>query len=175
MWNGFATPVRSEPSFPVKSDGSPHRDGAGCELAEEVLCSSGRLRLKVNGSSMLPAIWPGDIITIVRDGLNEASIGDVVLFGREGRLVAHRIIRRTSTEAGPQWTTRGDSLARADWPVLSTNELLGRVTAIARGSRQLAPRQAARGRLIARVCAHSDLATRIFLKAHKTWLEIGKS
>jgi len=35
-----------------------------CELAGEVLRSSGRLRLKVSGSSMLPVIRPGDTLEL---------------------------------------------------------------------------------------------------------------
>jgi len=64
----------------------------GCELATQVLQSSGELRLRVTGTSMLPAIWPGDILLISSRNIAEARPGDVVLFGREGRLVAHRVV-----------------------------------------------------------------------------------
>jgi len=67
-------------------------DKVGCELAAEVLRSYGRLRLRANGASMLPAVWPGDILHVRRQGVAEALPGDIVLFGREGRLVAHRVV-----------------------------------------------------------------------------------
>jgi signal peptidase len=45
-------------------------------LAAEVLRSSGELRLRVTGTSMLPAIWPGEVLLIRRDGAAQAGPGD---------------------------------------------------------------------------------------------------
>ena len=75
-------------------------DKVGCELAAEVLRSSGKLRLRANGASMLPAVWPGDILHVRRQGVAEALPGDIVLFGREGRLVAHRVVEVRSQDSG---------------------------------------------------------------------------
>jgi hypothetical protein len=38
------------------------RETLGCELAAEVIRSFGRVRLRATGTSMLPAIWPGDVL-----------------------------------------------------------------------------------------------------------------
>ena len=46
-----------------------------CELAAEVLRSSGELRLRVTGSSMLPAVWPGDELTIRRQPFDAGRPG----------------------------------------------------------------------------------------------------
>ena len=45
------------------------RPALGCELVAEVVRSFGEVRLKVTGGSMLPAIWPGDVITVRRRDL----------------------------------------------------------------------------------------------------------
>ncbi len=63
-----------------------------CELAGDVLRSSGTLRLQVSGWSMLPAIRPGDVLVIHRAGSEDVSKGDIVLFSRDRRLFAHRVV-----------------------------------------------------------------------------------
>src|SRR5208282_774814 len=68
------------------------RETLGCELAAEVLRSFGRLRLRVVGASMLPAVWPGDLLSVRSDDAAEAHPGDIVVFKREGRLVTHRVV-----------------------------------------------------------------------------------
>ena len=78
----------------VTACGSTARETLGCELAAEVLRSWGRLRLRATGASMLPAVWPGDVLSVRSQGVVEALPGDIVLFGREGRLVAHRVVER---------------------------------------------------------------------------------
>ena len=93
------------------------RDTLGCELAAEVLRSFGKLRLRANGSSMLPAVWPGDILFVQGKDAAAALPGDIVLFGRAGRLVAHRVVERTICQDEMQWVTRGDSLGSNDPPV----------------------------------------------------------
>ena len=37
-----------------------------CDLAADVIRRFGTLRLRVNGFSMLPSIWPGDIACVSR-------------------------------------------------------------------------------------------------------------
>jgi hypothetical protein len=119
---------------------------------------------------MLPAIWPGDVVTIVRDGVEGATKDDVVLYGRAGGLVAHRVVSRADSEGGPRLKTRGDSLAKNDSPDMGIADLLGLVVAIERGSLQISPRQTPGGKAIAWICARSDFAMRVTLKARKTWL-----
>ena len=103
-----------------------------CQLAEEVLCLAGELRLRVTGTSMLPSVWPGDILHIRRQDAAESLPGHIVLVRRQGRLCAHRVVKKISKEGQPYWITRGDSLPDDDPPV-SGQELLGRVTCILRG------------------------------------------
>lgn len=42
------------------------RDVERCALATESLLASGRLRMQVHGASMLPTLWPGDLVEIRR-------------------------------------------------------------------------------------------------------------
>jgi len=34
------------------------------DLAADVICGFGTLRLRVKGFSMLPTIWPGDVVSV---------------------------------------------------------------------------------------------------------------
>jgi len=154
--------ARDNPLEPSPQPPTPSRETLGCELAAEVLRSSGRLRLRATGASMLPAIWPSDILSVRSHDALEALPGDIVLFGRQGRLVAHRVLQRTASQDGILWVTRGDSAGGNDAPV-SSHELLGRVTAIERGSRRLTPHQSVASRLISWILRRSDFATRVLL------------
>ena len=147
------------PSLPLPS----LRDAVGCALAAEVLRSFGSLRFRAQGASMMPAVWPGDILSVRRHDAAEAKPGDIVLFGRNGRLVAHRVVERTREQDRIQWVTRGDRLDYNDAPV-SSHELLGRVVAVERGSRRLVPSQSLATRLAAWILRQSELVTRVVLR-----------
>ena len=142
---------------------STARETLGCELAAEVLRSSGRLRLRATGASMLPAVWPGDVLSVCSRSATQALPGDIILFARQGRLFAHRVVERTLCQDRIQWVTRGDTVEGNDAPV-SSHQLLGRVTAIERGSRQLTPHQSLASHLASWILSRSDLATRLLLR-----------
>lgn len=108
-----------------------------CELACEVLRSSGNLRLCVTGWSMLPTIWPGDTLIVERASPDQIHVGEVVLIGRDGRLCAHRVVSKPDDSRYTRWITRGDAMSAPDRPVLQ-NELLGRVAYLIRAGRLIA-------------------------------------
>jgi len=97
-----------------------------CEMAAQVLRTFGALRLEVTGLSMLPSVWPGDLLFIERRDMREIAAGEIVLFAREGKLVAHRVLRKTIVGDEAHAITRGDGLLSVDNPV-SPAELLGSV------------------------------------------------
>jgi Peptidase S24-like len=105
-------------------------------LAEEVLKSYGRLRIMARGSSMIPTIFPGDILFVERDPLARLRPGHVVLASRGGRFFAHRVARLTALGGAPRVITRGDALREND-PAFLHEEILGRVTCVVRGQRQI--------------------------------------
>lgn len=141
------------------------------DLALEVLGSFGEARLPVTGASMLPTLWPGDVLTIRTQHIEDMLPGDVVLAHRAGRFVAHRVIHKLRSGAEVLLLTRGDRLDRADPPV-AARDLLGRVTAIERGGRRLHPRilhprLTLPRRLAGWVLRRSDFATRALLYLRK--------
>jgi signal peptidase I len=145
-----------------------------CGLAGEVVRTFGKVRLRVFGTSMVPSILPGDLISVQRAGLSEISSGEIVLYAREGRLFAHRVVGRVGSHDDPRLITRGDRLSQNDFPV-STSEFLGRVTSIqcgdGRGHRQVRPPAPlnTREHLIVRVLQTSDRATYLYLRLARHW------
>jgi Peptidase S24-like len=112
------------------------RERAKCEIAEEVLRSFGELRFVARGLSMLPAIFPEDVLTVRRESIEDACEGDVVLAGREGRLFAHRVVACVQRHGSGTLITRGDALETTDLPV-TENEWLGRVTEVTRRGKRV--------------------------------------
>lgn len=143
------------------------RESLKCALAADVLRSFGELRLEVHGSSMLPSIRPGDILTVRQQEISDVRCGEVVLFAREGRLYAHRVVKKLEDRGGALLISRGDALLNEDLPV-TAGELLGRVTFILRGRSRIHSQgwPTARGRLLAWLVGHSDSFARLFLLIH---------
>src|SRR5271169_960249 len=113
-----------------------HRSALGCELVAEVTRSFGEVRLRVTGASMMPAIWPGDVITVRRREITGLQPGQVVLYRRNEKLMAHRIV----SIQGNILTTRGDSLLRDD-PAITGSDIIGEVVSKGRHGRLLRPGQ----------------------------------
>lgn len=139
------------------------------QLFVELLRKFGQAQTVVTGSSMLSSIWPGDILE-VRDcgaergsGADSIRTGDIVLFSREGRTVAHRVVQLMDEPGRTLLVTRGDRLLKPDPPV-SPEELLGRVITIVRGGRRIAPRLTRWGKVVSWVFSHSELCTRVALR-----------
>jgi signal peptidase I len=132
-----------------------------CDLAGEVLRSFGSLRLQVRGWSMLPAIWPGDILELERAKAADLSKGEIVLFSRDRRLFAHRVVK----SSGGAVFTCGDTLPYAD-PVVPEGQLLGRVAAVVRDGKCFQPgkRLSPSQRVFAGLVRSSDFATRVIVR-----------
>jgi len=131
-----------------------------CSLASEVLRRFGELRLQVTGASMLPSLWPGDLLSIRSARLPEVSRGDLVLFFRDNRFFVHRVLEVFTHRL----LTRGDGLATPDPPV-GRDELLGRVVCITRDgvTRPPSPLGAA-GRLLAFGVGRSTTFCKVLLR-----------
>jgi signal peptidase len=136
-----------------------HLDAACCDLVADVVRSKGIASLGVTGSSMLPAIRPGDVLTIKRHKQEELQPGEVVLFRRNGRLTAHRIL--SSSIDG--LLTQGDSLPAMDQPV-PAGEVVGLVVKIERNGRTLSPRRSFGQTCAAAMMRRSEWCKRIYLR-----------
>jgi signal peptidase len=117
---------------------SKTREDSKLDLAAEILRRRGSIRLKVWGTSMLPSLWPGDLLTIQGLAYDQAVPGDIVLVLRNNRFFVHRLIERRRDQDCLSWITKGDAMQDCD-PPAAASELLGRVAGIRRGNRSFVP------------------------------------
>lgn len=126
------------------------REDSKLGLVAEMLRCHGRVQLKAWGTSMLPSVWAGDLLTIESARYDEVVPGDIVLVLRDKRFFIHRLVEGGRGQNCVSLITRGDALPHND-PPAAASELLGRVVRIRRANRDFAPR-----RRVSRV--HSCLA-----------------
>jgi len=104
-------------------------------LCRSALAAGGRLALHVRGTSMLPALWPGETVWVEQANVDELRNGDVIVFVRDRQLVVHRVVATAETTAettaGSTLITRGDAQPQDDVPVLPS-AVLGVVRSVCR-------------------------------------------
>ena len=111
---------------------------ARLDLAAEVLHRFGEVRFVANGSSMIPSIYPGDLLTVRSESVN-ARAGEIVLFLLGGRFCVHRVMRKWPERNRIAFATRGDALTQED-PSVDGSQLLGRVK-VSFSNRSSSPRK----------------------------------
>jgi len=139
-------------------DGGTQRRTAWRELVFEQARTAGEVRLRVSGGSMLPALWPGDVVSVRPCSIAELRPGQILLFGQHQKLTVHRVVQ----VAGDYLIARGDSLPCADPPV-TESELVGQVVSIERRGRRIDPEPSLSRRVIAAILQHSSPLRRITL------------
>jgi len=127
-------------------------------MVVEVVRSTGSADLRVTGLSMLPAIWPGDLVTVQRQDSSELRRGQVILFARNGRLTAHRVVEVASGHI----LTRGDSSPTCDSP-LKWIDVVGQVVGVRRNGRLVSPKPSIWQGVAALILRRSAWCSRLFL------------
>jgi signal peptidase I len=131
---------------------------AGCDLVAEVVRATGSATLKVTGLSMLPAIWPGDVLTVSRVSPKLIEPDQVVLYRHNGKFTAHRVVE----VAHDHFLTRGDCVPSLDPPV-TFSAMVGQVIAVSRNGRAVKFQPSAWQRTAAWFLRHSELSVRLLL------------
>jgi signal peptidase I len=109
------------------------RPGGAAAIARRIR-TRGSVCVRAYGASMYPWICSGDLLLVRRCGFDHVRSGNVILFERASRLIAHRVLYARPGAA--IIITKGDSLDEADAPV-SRTEFLGRITRVHHGGREL--------------------------------------
>jgi hypothetical protein len=140
---------------------------ARLNLAAEVLHRFGEVRFVAHGSSMIPSIYPGDLLIVRSESIADARCGEIVLFLLGGRFFVHRVMRKWPERNRIVFATRGDALTQED-PSVDGSQLLGRVTSILRHGKQvkLATRLNAWTKLLRWGVRNSDTFAKTLLAAH---------
>jgi signal peptidase I len=150
-------------------DCEAQRRAVCCELVIEVARSAGEVRLEVIGASMLPSLWPGDVLTVRRCNFAELQPGQIVLYRRAEKLITHRVVRI----AGDELIARGDARPHYDAPARG-GAVVGRVVGIDRNGRCVSTEQFVWQRMVSWILRRSELCTRILLRA-AGWLRRGSA
>ncbi len=106
------------------------------KLAADVLRTTGKVCLAAFGYSMLPSLWPGDLLTVEARSSEQIRVGNIILFSRDGRFFIHRVVDTFSANSGRCLIARGDALPETDAAVLP-EEVLGKVTGVRRSGREI--------------------------------------
>jgi hypothetical protein len=98
-------------------------------ISEDLLGGGTDVRIITRGLSMFPLIYTGDRITVSPE--KSPSIGDLMVFKRNGQMVCHRLVRVFEKDGMKYYRTRGDSFFNFDEPV-TLDQILGKVIRIER-------------------------------------------
>jgi signal peptidase I len=123
---------------PSTSGSSKDWEGLKLTLAAEVLRQNLTVHLRAWGTSMLPALWPGDLLTIQSVTDDQLRPGDIVLVLDNGRFLIHRLIEKQHDQGLSHLITRGDAMPQND-PPANISDFLGRVVRIRRGNQSFVP------------------------------------
>lgn len=88
------------------------------------------MKLNVNGNSMFPYLQDNELVKVEPVGAEQPRKGDIVVFERNGQLIAHRLIKKKDNH----YITKGDFCLKRDEP-FSSDLLIGQITAIFRGDK----------------------------------------
>jgi hypothetical protein len=150
-----------------------HED-AKFALAAETLRGHGTAQLKAWGTSMLPSLWPGDLLTIEGVAHDDIVPGEIVLVLSNNRFLVHRLVEKRQDRDRVLWITRGDAMPGND-PLAAAPELLGRVARIRRGNRSFVPRRRVSPlrSLLAWVLCHCGRFRSLALRMHAALMQAG--
>jgi len=118
--------------------------------------------LRVYGESMLPTLWPGDVVEITSCSLADVRPGEIVLALKDGRLFLHRLV----ASAPDGFVLRGDSMPGPD-PWFPSGALLGRLIHAAGGRRSFSWSRSMLSRALGTVFCHCGPARRLALQLHR--------
>ena len=139
-------------------------------LMIDVLRRSGWVHFRAVGSSMIPAIWPGDILVVHSRRIEKTTVGDVVLFTCYQGVVAHRVIEWHEAPCGskPVLIAQGLTIPEPDPPVTEEN-LLGVVAYVIRSGKWFRPTKSPGlpSRVTSTIIRLSPFANRLLQRAHK--------
>jgi signal peptidase I len=83
----------------------------------------------LSGSSMVPNLYPGDLVILNRPHITGVQVNDIIAFtGAEETIVVHRVVEKGMDSMGQTYfITRGDSNQWNDKIVIDEHNYLGKV------------------------------------------------
>ena len=106
------------------------------ETCIKLLSEKRQVKIRMTGNSMFPFIKNGETCIIQPIITNETIIrnGDVLLFRKNDRLIAHRLLKIKINNGKYHYLCKGDSCIRTDGLIDSEN-IIGKVIAIVKANK----------------------------------------
>ena len=168
VWRSTNLQRRSSPEKMLASgDLSQATSPVHDALFSEVIERFGSATMVAWGSSMLPAIWPGDELLVSKADPSTIMPGMVVVIIRQGKTVAHRVVRTWSE--GQEWRcqTQGDSLPHPEEPC-GSGEIVGVASTRTRyGSTRAIRENGGFAKAVGRLCAYSTPFAKVVVFAER--------
>jgi len=102
--------------------------------------------VRTSGISMRPTLISGDTIIIQPTSWRDISPGEIIAFTSGEGVVAHRLIMVENRNGSIKLLTRGDAFYQDD-PLISDDQVIGKVVCVIRQGRILAPQVKSKFRL----------------------------
>jgi hypothetical protein len=96
------------------------------------------MKVRAHGVSMLPTLWPGDVLTVQSVRPEQVVPGEIVLYMRHDRFFIHRIVSTDLRQEKGFLVARGDCMFEDDPPV-DRSELLGKIVEVRRAGSTFLP------------------------------------
>ncbi len=91
------------------------------QLSHDLLQQEHQVRLRIQGYSMYPYLKTHDLLYISGVSINEIQQGDVVVFSRGNRWIAHRCLERGIKDGMPYIRSKGDTCLSRDEYITKSN------------------------------------------------------
>ena len=141
-------------------------DDAFAKLSREILEQGDSIRFKAHGSSMLPLIHDGDLLTIQSINLDSIKNGSVIFYQAiGGKCIAHRVVKIEPRDHKQIILTRGDASPKSEERI-QPHQILGHVVGIQRGKNQINPNRNVWW-LLSRVLPGSLLVIKIMMQGYR--------
>jgi len=108
------------------------------DITRLLLDARGIVTFRTAGNCMFPRIRPNDRITVAARRLEEISVGEIAVFRRDNRIIAHRVVEVGENDGVPYLVTRPDRASLNEMP-LHAADVLGVVTRVQRRNRDVDP------------------------------------
>lgn len=83
-------------------------------------------KMKIVGTSMLPALQPNDLIVIEKKEINELCVGDVIIFfSNQKYFIIHRLIKKMKIGNEILLITKGDNNTYVDKYKINKKNYIG--------------------------------------------------
>jgi len=99
-------------------------------ILQHLISIKGSVRIDVEGSSMVPTIYPASKVIVTKNG-GAVKNGDIVLFRCNGKNIVHRVYKKKTVGSTFYLVTKGDSMFTLDAPI-PLGSVIGEVNGVFR-------------------------------------------